>query len=314
MWSLVFNKVNFDIIEISNDLLYILGYTIEESKELTLLSLLNDEMKRIHEKIVKPDNNIDYSKKIENLKSMRTLNMLPLRCKNNTYHMFGFDGVTRNDNDNFVFSFKPISSVDNIQIPKYFHNYINGIPKNIFLEQYTNTYIVCFDIMNSTDLCNRIGSFRIAKIYNNLYQIVHNSLYEISYPYIRIHETCGDSIMLIANTSFLPKIQKITELILNTCETIILQVNETKDFKIRCGIARGDVSGGIIDGTSFRIFGSCVHMASRLESVCLGNHMSCQKEIIDESIDYPYIKKFKLNLKSKLLKGFGETLYYDVSL
>lgn len=314
MGSLVFNQRTFDIIDISNDLLTVLGYTTEESKELTLLSLLNDEMKRIHEKLVNPDKDVDYSKKIEKLKSMKTLNMLPLRCKNNTYHMFGFQGVTRNDDNNFVFKFNTISSVDNIQIPKYFHTYINGVPKNMFLEQYTNAYIVCFDIMNSTDLCNKIGSFSIAKIYNDLYQIVHNSLYEISYPYIRIHETCGDSIMLIANTSFLPKTQKIIELILKTCGLIISQISKTKDFKVRCGISRGDISGGIIDGTSFRIFGSCVHMASRLESVCLANHISCQKEMIDDSIDHPYIKKFKLNLKTKPLKGFGETPYYDISL
>ena len=172
---------------------------------------------------------------------------------------------------------------------------------------------MCFDIMNSTELCNAIGSVNIAKVYNDLYQVIHHALYETSYPYIRIHETCGDSVMLIANTSFMPKSKNIVELILNTCARVVTLIDAT--ISVRCGIAHGDISGGVIDGTSFRIFGSCVHLASRLESHCLENHISCQKELIDNmKMKNPdFMKKFDTNLLTSDLKGFGETSYYDLA-
>lgn len=322
MHTIIFKSDDFVVKRMSEDLMELLGYmesdftqtSDDDSHKVSFLDFMNEEMREVHKKVLKRDPNTNYNKMVNGIKSMKTLNTLPLRRKNNTYCMFCFQGIAKNDENDFVMKLDCVSNKDNIQIPRYFHEYINGSPRHIFIEQYSDTYIMCFDIMNSTELCIEIGSSNIAKVYNDLYQIIHHALYEISYPYIRIHETCGDSVMLIANATFMPQSKKIVELILNTCARVVTLIDATSTISVRCGIAKGDISGGVIDGTSFRIFGSCVHLAARLESHCLENHISCQKEIIDNMMStHPdFMKKFDANLCTNDLKGFGETSYYDI--
>ena len=77
-----------------------------------------------------------------------------------------------------------------------------------------------------------------------------------------------------------------------------------KDCHIRCGVAIGDISAGVIDGKTFRIFGSAVHLASRLESICKKDEIVYSEEF--------YKKMENINCKKEIvnLKGFNEQNVY----
>lgn len=310
MYFILFKQNDFSILDVHTELLSILGYTKDELRSMNLLSILNDEMKGIHEKIINKPSSFDFNTK--NFKAMQSLNMIPLRGKNDSYCMLSFKGVDLNEDGNYIFKFAKLNHEDNIQVPKYFHKHISGDPFQTYIEDFDNVYVICFDIVNSTELSLTSTSSQLAYIYNNFYKIVHNNIHKNGYPYIRIHETCGDSIMLIANIKFLPTKKTLVELIYKTCKSIINEFYNKTKYAIRCGISQGNISAGIIDGTNFRIFGSTVHLASRLESVCIPHFIAFKKEIVEENSDF--FSTLTLTNKYDFLKGFGIVNYYIVSV
>ena len=56
------------------------------------------------------------------------------------------------------------------------------------------------------------------------------------------------------------------------------------DVYMRCGISNGNIIGSVIDGRSFRLFGSTINKAARLEAICEKNKFYFDKVFYNKLI------------------------------
>mmetsp|Transcript_4347 Transcript_4347/g.12710 ORF Transcript_4347/g.12710 Transcript_4347/m.12710 type:complete len:131 (-) Transcript_4347:90-482(-) len=76
----------------------------------------------------------------------------------------------------------------------------------------------------------------------------------------------------------------------------------------RVGIAVGTVTAGVVDGRTFRVFGSTVHLCQRLESLCPRAKVACSMEFLDalcQQVD----DNMTVELLESEAKGFGMIRY-----
>ena len=215
--------------------------------------------------------------------------------------------VEMNENFNAIVYIIPneFRHMNSPQVPKSYLKYITLKPE-LHIDTFDDIICIMMDISNSTVFGENNAPNKIAELYFNVYKIANKIIKNHLYPYAYIHETCGDSIFVIANSPFVKVIKKfkIDFFILLSIKTMLDLVNEINNYLetidsmlfIRCGITMGTISGGVIDGKTFRVFGSTVNKASRLESCCKKNHVT-----IDNSIK-KYIDKY-----TSLLSTFIET-------
>lgn len=205
-------------------------------------------------------------------------------------------------------------------IPQKYLKFINSQP-SFNIDNYDNVVCILMDIANSTEICNKLSPSGIALIYHNIYKIACLEVNTSYYPYAYIHETCGDSLFIVVNAEYIKKIDylaaTITLQIVSEIQEKIdnyLSTYSNFDLYIRCGVTIGSVAAGIIDGKTFRIFGSTVHMASRLESKCKKGQIMLDnkfKEKIEKEFRNKNINEYIVENNIEL-KGFGEMNIYSI--
>ena len=156
-----------------------------------------------------------------------------------------------------------------------------------------DTVCVMIDLCNSTKLITSVDSMApILKLYHSMYTLALQTVVQFE-PFARIHETCGDSICIIFNSfgqTFLTPDKLcntalvMTSRILQTLNAHLRIVSERHrvELYMRCGMSMGNVVGGVIDGRSFRIFGSCVNKAARLESISCKDYIFLDRLIYEK--------------------------------
>lgn len=79
----------------------------------------------------------------------------------------------------------------------------------------------------------------------------------------------------------------------------------------RIGMAMGDISAGVVDGRTFRVFGSTVHFTQRLESICPQGRLACAAKYYDL-----LCKQIRHDMDGErcvtYLKGMGDVEYYTL--
>mmetsp|Transcript_177633 Transcript_177633/g.432176 ORF Transcript_177633/g.432176 Transcript_177633/m.432176 type:complete len:131 (-) Transcript_177633:144-536(-) len=76
----------------------------------------------------------------------------------------------------------------------------------------------------------------------------------------------------------------------------------------RVGVAVGPVTAGVVDGRTFRVFGSTVHLCQRLESMCPRGKVACSMDFVDtlvQQID----ENVTIEVQESEAKGFGVIKY-----
>ena len=204
--------------------------------------------------------------------------------------------------------------IDTPQVPLDFMKYVNDRP-SFHVKSYEDVICVMMDICNSTSFGLNRSSQDIASTYYNLIKLVYEMVTMFYHPFVIVHETVGDSIFLLLNIKSITLIHdNIHSFAINMSIELTKVINcflskQDDNMYIRCGISSGEVSGGVIDGKTFRVFGNCVNKASRLESTCNKNEI-----IIDNSI-LQHLKLseddlMSIQTKEIHLKGIGvETVY-----
>jgi hypothetical protein len=73
----------------------------------------------------------------------------------------------------------------------------------------------------------------------------------------------------------------------------------------------GEISAGVIDGSSFRVFGNTVHKSSRLEGKSLENNIAFDESLFNKLTKEKNKNIDKVKIEKHNLKGFGEcNVYY----
>lgn len=283
------------------------GYTLECLKGECVSKLMTYFVKITHEKLFKRLRN---SKKIETFKAldieiefmrkMRFINIVTLhgniiKCKAD----FSYDYV------NIFINFEKVTRLQSPHIVDKSHlTLMNDEPK-FSIGEYNNYISILFDVKDSTKLVQDLDSKQNAEIYHTLIKIVTDKINKKYTPYARIHETCGDSIYIYVK----PCESQSSMALLLAMELSRLMNRYLSKYNthIRCGVDIGDLSGGIIDGRTFRMFGKSINLAQRLESVCGKCEVVISQDIF---AILPPEDQSKFTTHMSELKGFGDVSYY----
>jgi len=308
-----------NIIECNDNTYLLLNYSRDDLKGKHITILMSPLLALVHKKMFKM------------LQNMNNLKYKIRNHKNNLRHFYIFDSIhnpilcsvdVQIHNDfSTIITLEKIEQYLSPLVPKKYLQYINSEP-SLHIDEYTGVVCIMMDIANSTEICNIITPSGIALIYHNIYKIAFNEVNTSYYPYAHIHETCGDSLFIVVNPEYIKKLDSLAatitlQIVSEIQEKIDNYLSSYTNFNlyIRCGISYGLVAGGVVDGKTFRIFGSTVHLSSRLES-------KCKKEMI--MMDENFINKMKTEFRDELLedkihfeimnlKGFGNTHTYSLT-
>lgn len=210
------------------------------------------------------------------------------------------------------------STIIRNQLSKY-ESFFESRNSTCVVTTYDSVICIMLDVANSTMYSNNHTSSTMALLYFKIYKNVTDIIIENYYPYAYIHETCGDSIFILMNGSFMVRNNEICcTLALNMVHNIMKKLNNMFDeinenLYIRCGISLGEIAAGVIDNSSFRVFGKTVHLASRLETisskdsinVCENFYQKLKKENETYALSF-----YEQNME---IKGLGMVMFYKTS-
>lgn len=307
----------FNIIKCNQNTVKYTEYIMHDLIRKPITILMPDIVKGIHERIfesMKTMGSTEIRKIGKKLRtSMKNIRYVNIKTKSNHIIHCIIDVILK-ENRHCVVNITPIKWISNPLVPVQFLPYITNKP-SLNLETSNDIICIMMDMANSTEYGRTKSSYLVGELYHNVYKEIDEIITDIYYPYVYVHETCGDSFVIILNMPFMRCHPQSYELSVNICIDILKKVNrsllgeKSPSLYLRCGIAVGELSYGVIDGKTFRVFGNTINLASRLESMCEYNHINLSKEI------YSKIRsKASYDMKDGICKGIGKCKYYSVHI
>ena len=158
--------------------------------------------------------------------------------------------------------------------------------------------IIAMDLHGSTTYIDEIGIHPYVSSQKALFNELQRHLEVELFPLVQLHEVLGDSFLMTVNAPWWSqtRVKNLKPFLSIVACYLTWHLNDIceKYYKgkiyIRCGVAQGAIVANIT-GCHFRIYGQCLNVACRLESLCERNCV----HIIDES-----------SLNKCRLRGFRE--------
>ena len=317
-----------NIVNVTNPLLYKLGYKFETLDGRFIGILMNKFMSMLHTKYF-----IDTFHNSQAIERNRLENKLKCLHARRPLIIYDIDGAARYVEIYVEFIgakmlegafVNPILSTEDLF--KIQFKFMEENEKLLYTEPPTNlstefklnksnAIIILIDFVTSTEMLNELGIPSAININKRFYDAAIQLIRNTYYPFIYIHERVGDSFVFALNTDWVYKTEMFcASLAVNFIFELIQ--NTRKYVKIRTGIGYGSIYYGLI-GHTFSIFGFPMNMAARLEQKSGENEINICKEFY-KKIEYELkilnknIQEKSIVAKTALLKGFGETEYYCV--
>ena len=297
----------------------VLGYTKAELIGQSICILMTDRVKQMHQHGFFSTMKMKHASETKG-KLRFTMNSnercYPIKRKNKKLVDCNMD-IRLNDDYSCTVRLTPQTYI-NPNTPNTFRQLINTNP-SFHIQQCKDVICIMMDLANSTEFTvatDQRDSSGVASLYYNIMNIASNIIKEQYYPYAYIHETCGDCLFILTNEDLIctKATEKGASLALDMCFDVTQQVNDFlcttykhHDLYMRCGMSMGNVSAGVVDGLTFRVFGSPVNRASRLEGACKRNCVQIDAILYDVLLNiekYPRIKERAIH-EPLILKGFG---------
>eukprot|EP00241_Pyramimonas_parkeae_P001888 CAMPEP_0114244256 /NCGR_PEP_ID=MMETSP0058-20121206/11239_1 /TAXON_ID=36894 /ORGANISM="Pyramimonas parkeae, CCMP726" /LENGTH=483 /DNA_ID=CAMNT_0001357177 /DNA_START=355 /DNA_END=1806 /DNA_ORIENTATION=- len=209
-------------------------------------------------------------------------------------------------------------------VPRCYLRYINEEP-GLYVNDYDDVTCIMMDLANSTNFCVANSARDTAAVYFDVHKIAKRLVLDV-YPYVYIHELIGDAVFLVVNASFMvTNLAKPGMLAMHVATSIQAQVDAMlkerygDSMYMRAGVASGSVCAGVIDGRSFRMFGSTVHLSQRLEAMCPKGHVALDEAVCSMLRCQATTDGMRKRIdevvadRHAMVKGFGPTDYYTVS-
>ena len=300
---LIHTDSNFNIIHINGFACELLGY---ESKEILgqAFTIILPKLQKNPSVTCEAMNNVANDRK----------HFVLMTKKKKAINCFGkIDILT---DGRAYMEFRLVTHIDSPLVPNDYMKYINN-QVSFHVNIYSNVCCLMFDMANSTQYWNRSSTIEVAYLFHKMYKVIDEIVTKDFFPCVHIHETCGDNFFVLVNM-FGNCTQTCATLSLEAASKILININkllETIDDSLymRCGTSFGEISAGVIDGRSFRAFGSIIHMASRLESVCEKNHVAFDEKFLHklENESSYHTKNGYDYVSIHELKGFGDTQMFS---
>jgi class 3 adenylate cyclase len=296
----------FEIVDYEDNI-NLLGYHTEDVLKKPIMILMNETTAKKHEKLFEVIHDVDAVKlqrKIQN--TMNNIRIFNVRRKDDYMVPCMIDIEIRDTKFVVKLSHVPKQTIYNC--PSRIIEYLDG-EKKLIMKKYHNVICINIDIANSTKFVSSTDSDDVMIFYYKFNSIIETIVKQY-YPFVNIHETCGDAYLLLMNV--LTHHDDSRRLSLEICGKIYKDIEKflnqfCKDMYIRIGITEGTITSGTVDGKTFRIFGEVIHRACRLESICERGHICLDKEYHDKIAKYKYeFGISKETHQTKKLKGLAE--------
>ncbi|CAE8698051.1 unnamed protein product, partial [Polarella glacialis] len=149
-------------------------------------------------------------------------------------------------------------------VPRGFEGFINARPA-LHTQDYEDVVCIMIDIAGSTRYAQLQPPHIMAELFHKVYMIVNSIVERTVFPFAYIHELVGDSVLIIVNAGFMCRSPAFSSaIVLSVATSSQCQLDEIlsaycSKMHARIGIAMGPICAGVVDGRTFRIFGSTVH-------------------------------------------------------
>jgi len=203
-------------------------------------------------------------------------------------------------------------------VPRGYEAFINQAP-GMHVNDYSDVICIMIDISGSTEYATSVQPQDMATLMHDVYMAVNNIILREVFPYAYIHEICGDSLLLVVNAGFMVRCSgKASMIALQAATQSQRHLNNmlkrySENLHARVGVSVGDVTAGVIDGRSFRIFGRMVHLSQRLESICPKGGIACSLPFLAMLEEQQELAADMSSLGIKYskahMKGFGKLDY-----
>jgi PAS domain S-box-containing protein len=293
----------------------IVGYSNEEIIGKSILMLMTPMVAKIHKMIfdkLLQDPDIDLvqiNKRIQlSMDNVRIMNILTktgeiIRC---------YLDVIIHENLSSITKLRIVDQISNPNCPAKYLKYINNVPE-YHVDQYDNVVCIMMDLANSTEKTLSKLPEEISLLHHNIIKNITTTVEKYN-PYVYIHEICGDSVFILVNAPFMHRHEQPFELAVNVSSEILNNLSSVLnkyDMFMRCGISSGEISAGVIDGKFFRVFGSVVNKAARLETACEKDFIEFDEELF---VRLPLVLQNNTLQQYKILKGFGKMKTFSLSI
>jgi len=171
-------------------------------------------------------------------------------------------------------------------VPLGFGRFINAKP-GVHVQEFEEVICVMMDIAGSTKFSRSKLPRVMAELYHRMYVIANSVALQEAFPFVYIHEIVGDSLLLLVNAGFMVRYpSKAAAIGTHVAMRIqhrldIMLASYSPEMYTRTGISIGPVTAGVVDGRTFRVFGSTVHLSQRLESLCPRSRVACSTDFLD---------------------------------
>eukprot|EP00873_Tetraselmis_striata_P030000 jgi/Tetstr1/450264/TSEL_037300.t1 len=166
-------------------------------------------------------------------------------------------------------------------VPRGYEAFINQAP-GMHVNDYSDVICIMIDISGSTEYATSVQPQDMATLMHDVYMAVNN---------IILREAATQSQRHLNN----------------------MLKRYSENLHARVGVSVGDVTAGVIDGRSFRIFGRMVHLSQRLESICPKGGIACSLPFLAMLEEQQELAADMSSLGIKYskahMKGFGKLDY-----
>jgi len=198
-------------------------------------------------------------------------------------------------------------------VPHGFGRFINDKP-GLHVRDFNDVTCVMMDVAGSTRFSQSQPPSVMAELFHRIYVIANAVVMQEAFPFAYIHEIVGDSLLLLINAGFMVQYPSKAAAIGShvarqiQCRLDVMLATYSTDMYVRVGIAVGPVTAGVVDGRTFRVFGSTVHLSQRLESLCPRSKVACSTDFL-EMLRSQVSEGVSFDLLESEAKGFGCVKY-----
>ncbi|CAK9064224.1 unnamed protein product [Durusdinium trenchii] len=201
-------------------------------------------------------------------------------------------------------------------VPRGFGQYIKQEPA-LHLVDAQEVACIMTDLANTTRFSCRQPPRVMAELLHKVYVTANAVVEREALPYVYIHEIVGDSLLLLCNAEFMGRFPGRTAAIgiyvaskvQKAVDEMLKSFASDHDMYLRVGIASGPLCAGVVDGRSFRVFGSTIHLSQRLESMCPRSQIACCSNFASQLREQVGRDSMRLSECTAELKGLGQVDY-----
>lgn len=201
-------------------------------------------------------------------------------------------------------------------VPRGFGQYIRQEP-GLHLVDAKEVACIMTDLANTTSFSIQQPPRVMAELLHKVYVTANAVVEREALPYVYIHEIVGDSLLLLCNAEFMGRFPGRTAAIgiyvaskvQKAVDEMLRSFGSDHDMYLRIGIASGPLCAGVVDGRSFRVFGSTIHLSQRLESMCPRSQIACCSRFAAQLREEVDRDAMRLSQCTAELKGLGQVDY-----